>query len=225
MEVFEAIEKRRSIRAYQDAPVTEEQLARFLEAVRLAPSWKNKQCWNAIVLTDRQDILTLGELLRWNPGRAVFDTVPCFVVFTADPGKSGVRDDKPYYMTDIGIAMENAVLAATEMGLGTCWVGAFTEGPIKEFLGIPEELHIVALTPLGIPAEEPEPRPRKAMEELAFGERWRGQYPSCVKSWEENWEVLSTFFEYPLEIRKIIYTTNIIEGLNRQFLHVSLSFS
>ena len=56
---------------------------------------------------------------------------------------------------------------------------------------------------------------------LAFTERWRGQYPSCVKSWEENWEVLSTFFEYPLEIRKIIYTTNIIEGLNRQFRQIT----
>lgn len=56
---------------------------------------------------------------------------------------------------------------------------------------------------------------------LAFGERWRERYPSCVKSWEENWEVLSTFFEYPLEIRKIIYTTNIIEGLNRQFRQIT----
>ena len=56
---------------------------------------------------------------------------------------------------------------------------------------------------------------------LAFAERWRKQYPSCVKSWEENWEVLSTFFEYPMEIRKIIYTTNIIEGLNRQFRQIT----
>ena len=56
---------------------------------------------------------------------------------------------------------------------------------------------------------------------LAFGERWRSQYLSCVRSWEENWEVLSTFFEYPLEIRKIIYTTNIIEGLNRQFRQIT----
>ncbi len=56
---------------------------------------------------------------------------------------------------------------------------------------------------------------------LALGERWRSQYPSCVKSWEENWEVLSTFFEYPMEIRKIIYTTNIIEGLNRQFRQIT----
>ena len=55
----------------------------------------------------------------------------------------------------------------------------------------------------------------------AFSETWRKQYPSCVKSWEENWPVLSTFFEYPVEIRKIIYTTNIIEGLNRQFRQIT----
>jgi len=56
-----------------------------------------------------------------------------------------------------------------------------------------------------------------------FSERWKKQYPSCVKSWQENWDVLSTFFEYPLEIRKIIYTTNIIEGLNRQFRKMTKS--
>ena len=56
---------------------------------------------------------------------------------------------------------------------------------------------------------------------LQFGKKWRGQYPSCVKSWEENWEVLSTFYEYPPEVRKIIYTTNIIEGLNRQFRQIT----
>ena len=56
---------------------------------------------------------------------------------------------------------------------------------------------------------------------LQFGEKWRKQYPSCVKSWEENWDVLSAFYEYPPEIRKIIYTTNIIEGLNRQFRQIT----
>ena len=58
---------------------------------------------------------------------------------------------------------------------------------------------------------------------LQFSEKWRNQYPSCVKSWEENWEVLSTFYEYPPEVRKIIYTTNIIEGLNRQFRQMTKS--
>ena len=54
-----------------------------------------------------------------------------------------------------------------------------------------------------------------------FADTWRKQYPSCVRSWEDNWEVLNTFFEYPPEIRKIIYTTNIIEGLNRQFRQIT----
>ena len=56
---------------------------------------------------------------------------------------------------------------------------------------------------------------------LRFSEKWRKQYPSCVKSWEDNWDILSTFFAYPTEIRKIIYTTNIIEGLNRQFRQIT----
>ena len=172
MNTFEAIEARRSVRAYKDTPLTKEQLTRFLECARLAPSWKDKQCWHIMVITDRETIEKLGELLRHNPGEEVFKTVPCFVLFFADPSLSGVRDEKPYYMTDIGIAMENAVLGATEMGLDTCWIGAFTEAPIKEFLGVPENLRLVALTPLGIPDEAPAPRPRKAMEEIVCHNRW-----------------------------------------------------
>ena len=172
MEVMEAIQKRRSIRAYRSEPVPREALLQVLEAVRLAPSWKDKQCWSVIVVSDRGQMQALGERLRWNPGREVFDTAPHFLVFTADPARSGVRDDKPYYMTDIGIAMENAVLAATSLGLGTCWVGAFTEAPIKELLGIPEEQRVVALTPLGYPAESPDARPRKSMTELASSGAW-----------------------------------------------------
>ena len=172
MTVMQAIEKRRSIRAYEPTPVSKEQLMTFLEAVRLAPSWKDKQCWRVIVLSDRERIQALGELLRHNPGKGVFETAPYFLVFLADPSESGVRDEKPYYMADIGICLENACLAATEMGLGTCWVGAFTEEPIKEFLGVPEQYRIVAITPLGVPAEDPAPRPRKPLAEIAFDDTW-----------------------------------------------------
>lgn len=172
MTVLEAIERRRSIRAYSDKPVPREALMQVLEAVRLAPSWKDKQCWSVIVLSDRGTIRALGEALRHNPGREVYETAPYFLVFVADPEKSGVRDDKPYYMTDIGIAMQNGVLAAAELGLGTCWVGAFTEEPVKQLLGVPEALRVVAITPLGYPAEAPEARPRKPMAELAYENRW-----------------------------------------------------
>jgi nitroreductase len=177
MEVFEAITQRRSIRAYKDEPIPRDDLLRVLEAARLAPSWKDYQCWSILVLSRREDIQALGQLLRYNPGKEVFDTAPYFLLFVADPEKSGVRDEKPYYMTDIGIAMENAVLAATELGLGTCWVGAFTEGPIKELLSIPENQRIVAITPLGIPAEAPEPRPRKALSEFVYEGRWEKPLP------------------------------------------------
>jgi nitroreductase len=172
MNVLEAISQRRSVRAYKKEPVSRQALHQVLEAARLAPSWKDYQCWSIVVLSQREDIRQLGELLRHNPGASVFETAPYFLLFVADPAKSGVRDGKPYYMTDIGIAMENAVLAATELGLGTCWIGAFTEGPIREYFNIPENQHIVAITPLGVPAEAPEARPRKAMDEFVFEGGW-----------------------------------------------------
>lgn len=173
MTVMEAIEKRRSIRSYEDAPVSREQLLTFLEAIHLAPSWKNSQGWKVIVLSDRQRILALGELLHHNPGKGesgVFDKVPYFIAVAADPSVSGDEEGKPYYLTDIGICLENACLAATEMGLGTCWIGWFEEQPIREFLGLPDGLRLVALTPLGVPAQDPKPRPRKALSEFVYAD-------------------------------------------------------
>ena len=176
MDVFKAITERKSIRAYQDTPVSREQLLKVLEAVRLAPSWKDKQCWSVIVVEGRERIRQLGELLRHNPGESVFETVPYFLVFVADPEKSGDREGKPYYMTDIGICMQNAVLAAWEQGLGTCWIGAFKEEPIKEFLGVPENLRIVSLTPLGVAAESPDMRPRMELSEFVYANRFGQQF-------------------------------------------------
>lgn len=173
MNVMEAIEKRRSIRAYQQAPVSREQLETFLEAMRLAPSWKDMQCWQVIVLSDREQIVKLGQLLHGNPRKeGVFQTVPYFIAVVADPAQSGDEEGKPYYMTDIGIALENGCLAATEMGLGTCWIGWFDEQPIKEFLSIPENLRLVALTPLGVPAQDPKPRPRKELADFVYDSQW-----------------------------------------------------
>ena len=167
MNVMEAIEKRRSIRVYEPAPVSRQQLDAFLEAIRLAPSWKDMQCWQVIVLSDREQIMTMGELLHHNPRReGVFDTVPYFIVVLADPALSGDEEGKPYYMTDIGICLENACLAAAEMGLGTCWIGLFEEAEIRRFLHVPDSLRVVAMTPLGVPAQDPRPRPRKALADF-----------------------------------------------------------
>ena len=172
MDVLSAIKNRRSIRAYSDAPVSREQLLTVLEAGRLAPSWKNRQCWRYLVVSDPAIKKQLGEAVRMNPDPTSYEKAPYVLVLCADPGGSGNRDGKPYFMTDAAISLEHVILAAESLGLGTCWVGAFSEDPIKELLGIPADMKIVALTPLGVPAQAPDARPRKAMDEIVYENAW-----------------------------------------------------
>ena len=88
------------------------------------------------------------------------------IVACADAAKVGSREDQYYYLVDIGIAMEHLMLAAVDRGLGTCWVVGFSEAKVKEILGVPENIRVVALTPLGYPTEEPPARGRKSLEEI-----------------------------------------------------------
>lgn len=75
-------------------------------------------------------------------------------------------------MTDCGITLDHMTLAATALGLGTCWIGLFEEAPVKELLGIPENIKVVALTPVGVPAKNPKPRPRKDLSEMLYKNKW-----------------------------------------------------
>jgi nitroreductase len=81
-------------------------------------------------------------------------TTPVLIIACADPAESGRRNALDYYLVDVAIALENLVLAATDVGLGTCWIGGFDEEKIKEQFEIPKRIRIVALTPLGYPAEK-----------------------------------------------------------------------
>lgn len=180
MEFFDVISARRSVRGYKDAPVEDEKILKCLEAARLAPSWKNGQCWSFIVVRDPTKIKAMAHPIvnPWLP------QAPCVIVACADPKKSGERDGRQYYLVDTGIAMEQLVLAAAAQGLGTCWIGIYDEAKIKEILGIPEELRVVALTPLGYPDEDGNLRvrltkglnerrtPRKPLEEMSFWEKF-----------------------------------------------------
>ncbi|MDA8336849.1 MAG: nitroreductase family protein [Peptococcaceae bacterium] len=173
MDVYEAIAARRSIRRYKPDPVGEEQVTRVLDAARLAPSWKNLQCWRFIVV--RSETGKTGILSGFddsNPGKKAITAAPVMIVLCVDPQASGKMGDKEYYLVDAGIAMENLMLAARAEGLGTCWLGEFNEAPVKESLGIPDNWRIVGMTPLGYPDQDPKPRPRKTMEEIVFAERW-----------------------------------------------------
>ena len=161
MEFMDVVRKRRSIRRYKPDPVPEEEIKYILEAARLAPSWANTQCWHFIVVTDPEVKGKIGEAgFRWSARG------PAMIVACADAAKVGSREDQYYYLVDIGIALEHLVLAAVDRGLGTCWVVGFSEAKVKEILGVPENIRVVALTPLGYPTEEPPARSRKSLEEI-----------------------------------------------------------
>lgn len=143
MELYEAIRKRRSVRSYRSDKVPKDALLRVLEAARLAPSWCNFQCWRYIVVDDPAIIEKMSS-------RAAAFGAPMFVVLCADPEQSGKKDNKDYYLVDAAISMEHIILAATAEGLGTCWLGGMLdEKNVKAVLGIPDNLRVVAMTPLG----------------------------------------------------------------------------
>jgi nitroreductase len=161
MEFMDIIRERRSIRKYKSEPVPEEDIEYILEAARLAPSWANSQCWKFIVIKDEEAKQELAKA-----GNDWIAQAPVIIAACADPTKSGIKKDQQYYMLDIGIAMEHLILAATERGLGTCWIGWFDEETGKKALSVPENMRLVATTPIGYPDESPEPRGRKELEEI-----------------------------------------------------------
>lgn len=172
MDIFEIMESRRSIRSYTDEAVGEERLLKVLEAARLAPSASNKQCWKYIVISDKELLKRLGEAVGYNPDRTAYEKASYMLILCADPEKSSKRDDKQYYMTDAAISMQQLILAAKALGLGTCWVAGFVEKPVKDLLKIPVNIKVVALTPLGFPAESPQSRGRKTMNEMIYYNYW-----------------------------------------------------
>lgn len=173
MDIFEVIAGRRSIRKYKDTPVGRGQIEQLLNFARLAPSWKNLQCWRFLVLTDPDARSRLfAAFPDENPGKKAFATAPCAVVVCADPSESGVENGMEYYLADTAIAFDHLCLAAYGMGLGTCWMGWYDEEAIKEALGIPQQIKVVGITPLGYPDQDPKPRPRKELAQVAFFENW-----------------------------------------------------
>lgn len=170
MEFYEVVRRRRSIRAYKPDPIEEEKLIRVLEAARLAPSAANRQPWYFIVVKDPR----VKERLRRAYPREWFVKAPVIIVACADPTVAWRRrDGEEYWKVDVAIAMEHLVLAAVNEGLGTCWIAAFDEEAAKEALGIPESIRVVAMTPLGYPAEERGPvTDRKPLEQIVRFDRW-----------------------------------------------------
>ena len=169
MDFFELIEQRYSVRAYKSRPVEEEKLQKVLDAARLAPTAANRQPFRIIVVKTEGRESELKRIYRaeW------FTQAPLVICACAVPGEAWTRSDgKDYYDVDTTIAMDHLILAAANLGLGTCWIAAFDAAATKEILGLPDDIEPVALTPLGYPADNPRTKQRKSLVELVKYDRW-----------------------------------------------------
>ena len=187
MDLFEAINTRRSIRKFSDKPVEEEKLLAVLDAVRRAPSWANFQCWRLVIVKDKAVKEKISELsyvesyfapkgYKSNPSKNALAAAPAVIVLCADPEQSGVIWGQSYYLVDAGIAAENLMLAARAQGLGTVYVGIYEEDKLRGLLNIPAGIRIVGLFPLGYPLEDKKEGPaRKPLQEICHYERWGGK--------------------------------------------------
>lgn len=170
MDVFAAINGRRSIRAYKDMEIEDEKLNRVLEAGRLSPSSSNRQEWKFLVVKDKEKRQRLVEAAN---GQKFVGEAPVIIVMCATESERVMRCGQNAYTVDLSIATSYMMLEAWELGLGACWLGSFYEDKVKEILDIPENIRIVTMFPLGYPVEVPEAKPRKNFDQVVCFESYK----------------------------------------------------
>ncbi|HUL20851.1 MAG TPA: nitroreductase family protein [Thermodesulfobacteriota bacterium] len=179
MDLLEAIKGRRSIRKYKLDPIPEEVFRTLMEAVRWSPSWANTQCWEVIAIKDPSVKSELATALpKGNPALPSMTDAPLILVLCAKKGISGsykgqavtVKGD--WLMFDSGIAMQSLCLAAYSLGLGTVVVGMFDHKKAEEILKVPQDVEVVAMTPLGYPAAGGSTPKRKDISDFVFSDRY-----------------------------------------------------
>jgi nitroreductase len=167
MDVFEAIKGRRSIRAFQNRDIPQEMVDRLIDAARWAPSAGNIQPWEFIIVRKPETKRKLAEAAL---EQTFIEEAPVVIVVCADENRSsqgyGTRGKTLYCLQDTAAAAQNIHLAAYALGLGTCWVGAFREDEAKKILNIPSGVRPVAIIPVGYPAEKPQPRNRRPINQI-----------------------------------------------------------
>jgi nitroreductase len=184
MELIDAIKGRRSIRKYKPGNISDAHLNLILEAARWAPSWANTQCWEFIIVKDRQMKELLAETMpQGNPARPAFSQAPIIIVACAQKGKAGYFKGQPgtskgdWLMFDTALALQNLTLAAYALGLGTVHVGYFDAQKAAQMLKVPSQVEVVELVPLGVPDEEAKPPKRKQIQEFLFYNYYGQQTP------------------------------------------------
>jgi nitroreductase len=179
MNVMETIKTRRSIRKYTSDPILKEDLEIILEAIRWAPSWVNSQCWEVIIVAEKERREKLAEAFSpKNPGVKALLTAPTVIVMAGKKGVSGYYKGKAvtiygdWFMFDVALAMQNLALAAHSRGLGTVDLGYFDHEKVARLLEVPEDIQVVAMTPLGYPADAPKPPSRKSLTDFVSYEKF-----------------------------------------------------
>jgi nitroreductase len=169
MEFSELVRTRYSVRAYKPDPVQDDQLQQILDAARLAPTAANRQPFRILVIHTEGRQEELRRIYR----RSWFVEAPIIICACGVPAENWVRmDGKNYNDVDVTIAMDHLILAAANLGLGTCWVAAFDPDAAREVLNLPAGVEPVAFTPLGYPADSPSEKKRKPLDELVRYENW-----------------------------------------------------
>lgn len=171
MKVSEAIRLRKSVRGYLEKEVEEEKLNKILEAARLAPSASNRQEWRFIVVRDEGTRKKLSEAAK---GQKFVREAPVVIACLAVTDEHIMSCGQMCYPIDVAIAVDHMTLQAVELGLGTCWVGAFFADKVREILEIPEEIKIVELLTLGYPKDtwENKEKNRMDMESMVHWDKW-----------------------------------------------------
>ena len=170
MDIIDAIKTRKSIRGFLDKPVEEVKLNTVLEAGRLAPSAANRQEWRFLVVRDPET----RKRVAMAAGRQKFvGEAPIVIVACAETDNKVMRCGQLSYPIDVAIALDHMTLAAVELGLGTCWIGNFDEQLVKKILGIPYEIRVVQLLPLGYPVDPSAiEKTRLPVEKIVRYDRW-----------------------------------------------------
>ncbi len=159
------IEARKSIRSYKPQEIEEEKFQYVLKAFRKAPSAKNIQPWKLIVVKNKKKKNDLA--IACNNQQFIAEAPIVLVACGKEDEAYGVMGGyMNSFSIDVTIALDHLILASTEQGLGTCWIGAFKEKLVKDLLGIPENIRVVALTPLGYPDKDTVKRKRKPLPEI-----------------------------------------------------------
>jgi nitroreductase len=168
--VLDSIKNRRTVLRFETTPIDEEKIQAILEAGRWAPSWLNRQPWRFTVVTDPTVKKAISELVL-TVFKLGIQEAPVNIAVSVDP-----NEDPFHFIEDGSVAVQNMILAANSLGLGSCWIGIFnlknerrsSEEKIKKILGIPKTHRVICILPIGVPKFPPKEKSRKPLSQLVY---------------------------------------------------------